>query len=235
MKSIALAVGCTVVTSCVLSQNSAAAVINSFENPEYVPGLLDSQSGWTNHNGNATVDTANPRSGTQHVRLRNTQGALSSLSEGPAMEGGSHAISLWFSMSDVDNRFGVRGFDSSTGPDSWQNSWAISISGNTFRVEDELDSDFTATVPVVAGQYHLLSIVYNPHDASRDYFFDGVLAFHQTVGLMLGELTNAVSLDLRHSAGEFVDVDDITHGVVPSPGSVVLACMGVVMTGRRRR
>jgi hypothetical protein len=231
MRMLATAVGCAIAANFALSANAGAAIVNGFESPEFTPGLLDGQSGWTNHNGNAAIDTANPRSGAQHVRLRNTQGDRSALADGPHVQEGSYAMSFWFSTSDTSNRFSAKGFELTSGEMSWQ----ISISGSTLRIEDELGSDFTASIPVIADQYHQVAVVYNPIDDSRDYFFDGLLAFHQTIGLMPGQLTHAVSLDLRHSPGGFVDVDDITYSVVPSPGSIALACMGTVMSWRRRR
>jgi hypothetical protein len=215
------------------TQVVSAAVVIDFEAPSFTVGNLHGQMGYNTSPTGASVSTANPYSGSQHMRLSketlgSTMFAINSYDNVP---GTYHTTSVRFYRHDVETDFYMIGRQ-----DSSTISWGIAAVGAYISIYQGSGTT-PPTIPgaIPAGVYHELRVVYNPGDMTRDFYLNDVLIHHQTTGLHPGTSTNAVRASIATGSEGIVDVDDITFGTVPTPGSAALFSLAALAAARRKR
>jgi hypothetical protein len=214
------------------TQAASAAIVFDFEAPDFTVGNLHGQMGYDATLG-ATISTANPYSGSQHMRLSKEAGSSTVIANNSyaSVPGTYYTTSVRFHRDNISADFSMiaRQDDSTI-------SWGVATVNQYLYIYEgngTTPPDILTTVP--AGVYHELRVVYNPGDMTRDFYFNDVLIHHQITGLHPGTSTNLVRARMAENAAGIVDIDDITFGTVPTPGSAALFSLAALAAGRRRR
>jgi len=240
------------VVAALASVASANIYATGFEATEgFATGFIGGQNGWSAFSASTVeghVDTVNPASGAQHLRISNDPAAGAgnyvggfSPDWGP-QPAGQYTVS-------VDVCIGATG-----GADYDIVPQAPSQSFLTARVKyfwDDYDLDGTPGDVVVLdddgtgltyydtgydytpGVYHNLTIDIDAIGNTIDYYFDGTLAYSGMAGVFAGtSVEQVVFLCDNWNAGESGDFDNLL--VTPEPTSLVLLALGGLALIRRR-
>jgi hypothetical protein len=233
MKTAHLALATATVITAASWQTAYAAFSYDFEAPDFHVGPIHGQQGYLNWQGGIAIDTANPYSGSQHMRLSKEPGSGSVLAMNTYSSNPGTFYSTSFQMYRHSDLMYVdfRGMQT----DATQ-SWALRTYNQKIYIRE--GSSFVLTqIPVVvtSGAYHEFEVVYNPGSMTRDYFFNGTRIHHQTTGLLPGTSTNLLEVGIPGASSGTADIDDITFEAVPAPGSIALTGLAALVAARRRR
>jgi hypothetical protein len=231
-------------TNSSFGNRAPAIATTDFELP-YVVGPIAGQSGWTAH---ATaipflnVSTANPASGSQHLRMTETptvgngtlQGAFSPTAPLPANTPDITNISF-----NISNLQGADYTLIGQAPSQAFLSWRIALQfdGDIAVLDDVgLGLAFVDTgTDWTAGTYNTISVNMDPLANSIVYSLNGTPFYTSVTGVVAGTAVEQIVLinDSWQLAGETGDFDSINS--VPTPGAFALLGLGGLLAARRRR
>ncbi len=226
-------------------ERAPANAVTSFEQPQFVPGIFDNQNAWPASGVNlpwATIDTVNPHTGSQHVRMVNdpTVGAPSNrivFSPGGALAPNTpDATALWFFISAAGGAdYDFVGQANSQALLTWRVK--MNFQGGIFVLDDAGEGlAFQPTGVVWApGQWNQLCVEMDPIADVQRYFLNGALIYTGQVYAATSVEQVLALHDNFQNPGEFMDLDDITNVHIPAPGALALVGLGGLIAGRRRR
>lgn len=199
-----------------------------FENSSgFVVGPIEPQNGWTASGVNlpfASISTANPYSGTQHLRLiRNTAAGqgVNQLVLSPTNPSPANTASTVYMKLNISNDGGADYHVIGQAPSQAFLSWRIVFSwsgdaagdpGHIYILDDiGAGLEFVNTgVLWTENAYKELRVDFNPVGAQIDYYYDGVLIY--SGGLVAGTAVEQVGAlhDNFQLGGETCDIDAIS-------------------------
>lgn len=219
--------------------------VTGFEQPQFVPGTFEPQAGWLASGVNlpwATISTANPHSGAQHLRqefdttVATGTNRITQSPNQPMPPNTADGSALWFFIS------GAGGADYDfvgQAPTQGFLTWRVKMNfqGGIFVLDDQgegllfQDTGITWT----PGQWNQLQVLMDPIANTQQYYINGNLIYTGIVyaGTSVEQIVTVH--DNFQNPGEFADVDDYTSVPVPAPGAVALLGLGGLVAGRRRR
>jgi len=210
----------------------------------FAPGYVGGQAGWTAFTASVTeghVDTVNPYSGVQHLRI----------SHDPTLAGGTYtggfspnlglqnndpvSVSIMVAISAT----GGADYDvvPQTPTQGYQTARVNFSYLGDIRVLDDLGGGTTwvdTGANWVPGAYKNLTIDIDPGADTIDYSYGGASIYSGVAGVFLGTCVEEVVLwsDNWH-AGDCGDFDDLT--ITPEPATLGLLAIGALGMLRRRR
>jgi hypothetical protein len=229
-----------------------------FESGEgYVLGSLDGQQGWTTSGTNlpwASVSTANPFDGQQHVRVIEDPGqaaGIDRLAFSPdtlALPTEALVTSVQVAIS---NDQGANYEVAAQAPSQALVTWRVLFNfdtdgtggggpGHIFVLDDPGSGlAFVDTGVVWAeGPYRELKVISDPVADTLDYFYNGAHIYSGVAGLFAGTTVEELVIisDNFQLPGETADFDNFdVRSAIPEPASMgLLAIWGLVVSGRRR-
>lgn len=218
-----------------------------FEAPAYAVGPISGQNGWTIFSNNApassSISTANPASGSQHLRLSaDSTIAQGSLVGGFSPEFGDVASDVV--VTSVDVFIGAAGgADYDVVPQAPSQALLsarvkFSFLGDILILDDVgaglvfVDSGLDWT----PGSYQNLTIEMDRANGTIDYSYGGNQFYSSVSGIFAGTAVEQVVLiHDNFNAGEIGDFDNLNVGVIPAPASAMLLGLGGLAATRRRR
>lgn len=233
MKTAHLALASAAVIISASWQTAHAAFAYDFEVPNFQVGPIHGQKSYLNWQGGVTIDTANPHSGSQHMRLAAEPGTSNQLAMNSYSSNPGTFYSTSFQMYRHSDAMYVdfRGMQT----DATQ-SWSIRTYNQKIYIREGMSSVLAQVPTVVTSDvYHEIKVVYNPGSMTRDYFFNGTLIHHQTNGILPGTSTNLLEVGINGNIGGIADIDNITFEAVPAPGSIALTGLAALVAASRRR
>ena len=201
----------------------------TFEAAEgFAPGFISGQAGWTAFAASLVeghIDTANPFSGTQHLRISQDPavasgtllGAFSPVVTDTVVDASS--MMVWIAIGDIG------GADYDVAPQAPSQSLLTARVNFSYLGDiNVLDDTGSGTTFIdtgtdwVVGTYNLLEIFVDPAANTIDYYYGGSLIYSSVGGVFAGTvIEQVVLLSDNWNAGESCDIDElfIERGVVP--------------------
>ena len=228
-----------------------ADIMTSFDSSEgFTAGVADGQNGYDAYVASTTqpvIETANPFSGDQHLRISDdpaiadgtSTGVFSPLDTPAAVLGSTLSIEVYIDDA-VGADYNIIGQSPSQGFLTYQVNF--NFQGN-IRVVDDIGAGLAFIDTGVAYQqqsYANLTIDFDPVAGTIEYFYDGSSIY--VGGLVAG--TNVEGLVINSdnwqgtsgSSPAFADFDDLSLVQdIPEPGSLALLGLGGLAILRRRR
>ncbi|GAB5496280.1 MAG: hypothetical protein Phyf2KO_13600 [Phycisphaerales bacterium] len=218
-----------------------------FEAPGYAVGPISGQAGWTifanNTPSTSSISTANPASGSQHLRLSQD----SAIANGSLVGGFSPLfgdVGEDIVMTSVDVFIDAAGgSDYDVVPQAPSQNFLsarvkFSFLGDILILDDVgaglafIDSG----LDWVPGSYQNLTISMDRANNTIDYSYGGNQFYSSVSGIFAGTaIEQVVLLHDNFSVGENGDFDNLTVGAIPAPASAVLLGFGGMAAARRRR
>jgi hypothetical protein len=219
--------------------------VTGFEQPQFVPGVFEPQAGWAASGVNqpwATISTANPHTGAQHLRTEfhsavapGTSRVTQSPNQ-PLPANTPDTSAMWFYISAQGGAdYDLVGQALTQGFLTWRVK--MNFQGGIFVLDDAGEGPaFQPTgVNYVAGQWNQLCVEMDPIADVQRYYINGTLIYTGQVyaGTSVEQLVTVH--DNFQNPGEFADFDDYSGIHVPTPGSVALLGLCGLVAARRRR
>lgn len=223
-----------------------------FEAPAYVVGPIEPQNGWSASGTNlpwASVSTANPAGGSQHLRLeRDTTAAqpATRVALGPnagPLPVGPSTVSFDFNISATGGAdYDAVGQAPSQGFLTWRVKFFFGDQNADMVPGDILVLDDTGTglafintgAVYTPGTYMNMRVEADPGADSIRYFLNNTLIYTGVAGIFAGTtVEQAGFVTDNFQDGDVGDFDNIS--IIPAPGALALLGLGGLAATRRRR
>jgi hypothetical protein len=232
MKTVSTSIASAAVVLAASWTTASASFVGSFEAPTYVAGPLGAQEGWQYTTPGVTIDTAGPKSGSQHIRLSVTNtgdGPYAAAVHAVPYADSLYSASMWVRASSTNELCVVEAKRDS----DWRSMWGFWMAGGNLNIiRNDMLIATDAVLPV--GEYHHLEVMYNPVAKTRIFYANGTEVYRAT-GVFQSMISESLHVTLNNSPTGFMDVDDISFTAVPAPGIAGMMCIGTLMAARRKR
>ena len=245
MRFFSILAACTVAAFPVFAQ---ADYSTGFETVEgYTVGNLNGQNDWVTNGTGANfvkVSTANPSSGSQHVRITDNTG-VSSGTVSLAFSPDTALLPTDATLTTIDIAISALGGADNDIVIQSPTQGFITAEVNFSYLGDIKVVDNTGSGPALVdttanwtpGPYFKLGIAVDPTADSIKYYINNSLIYTGVAGVFAGTFPEEVLMvnDNWQNPGETADFDNLSVSVVPEPAFAGLAVAGASLILRRRR